>query len=217
MPLGQGHQNQQLEAPTELSVSHPSLLDSFQTRSDSNKSISSLSWFYLTSNDTTKSTSSSKINQLVSDSNKISRHSINDGIRMERVVHLEVPDAVETESFMRQTMRRKLEFAERGHSFQRSKSWAKYHGSHVKNRPPRIHRRSRSDLGGLLPNPLHEMEIGVNGATQDNCTGRSGLQRLCLVSLFVSVVVLIIVASFADYPLHLFIWCCIFISVYLSH
>ena len=66
------------------------------------------------------------------------------------------------------------EFTEKQHSFKRSKSWAKYHGSHQHNRSTRIHRRSRSDLGGLIINPLGEFKTYNDAPDNNNYFRRFG-------------------------------------------
>ena len=125
-------------------------------------------------NDTITIKSPTKLKLRVSNSYKLLTLYKNDEIRLENAVYLEVPGAFECENRIQRKMGKKFEFTDRKHVFQRSKSWAKYHGSYVKNRPPRIHRRSRSDLGVLFPTPLNGSEMEINGSTEDDCLGRSG-------------------------------------------
>ena len=174
LPIGPGLPNHNLEALNVLSVFLLPLLGSSEMLSNSDKSMPPLPKVLLTMNDTIKSKSCTKLKWQISYSYKSLTLHNNDGIRLENAVYLEVPGAFECETRVQRKLGKKLEFTERKHVFQRSKSWAKYHGSHVKNRPPRIHRRSRSDLGVLFPTPPNGVEMKINGSTEDDCLGRSG-------------------------------------------
>ena len=90
----------------------------------------------------------------------------------------EINDLVAVSSFhdernMDSKFVKRLKFLEHGHSFERSKSWAKYHGSHSNIRQTRVHRRSRSDLGGLLQTSTLPIDIGINCTRQNMILRRS--------------------------------------------
>ena len=116
---------------------------------------------------------------------------MHNGKRTESLIYGKVPNLMETEHHIRQNIYHKTEFAERGHNFQRSQSLAKYHGSHIRSRTPRIHRRSRSDLSGFVLTPPHSTEIPASVASRDSLLGRSEIQILLPVSLTSCVVVII--------------------------
>ena len=86
---------------------------------------------------------------------------------------LEAVSSIHDERNMDSKFVKTLKFSEHGHSFERSKSWAKYHGSHSNIRQTRVHRRSRSDLGGALKNSTPPIDIRINGMRQNMILRRS--------------------------------------------
>ena len=86
---------------------------------------------------------------------------------------LEAVSSIHDERNMDSKFVKTLKFLEYGHSFERSKSWAKYHGSHSNIRQTRVHRRSRSDLGGVLKNSTPPIDIRINGMRQNMILRRS--------------------------------------------
>ena len=86
---------------------------------------------------------------------------------------LEAVSSFHDERNMNSKFVKRLKLLEHGHSLERSKSWAKYHGSHSNIRQTRVHRRSRSDLGGLLQNSTPPIDIGINCMRQNVILRRS--------------------------------------------
>ena len=186
MPLGHGQGNNDLQTKPNWSASNLLLPCTSKIFSNSHKSIASLPTSPIMTNDTKMSTSPQQWVQSYLKSNLNFKSGISTDTKADYDDYLGVPNAIDNGHFAHQDHYNKSVFTERSYCFQRSKSWAKYHGSHAKNKPTRLHRRSRSDLGGLLRGPLNETD---NKSTPYYGLGRSAPTCPCLQSLVVSVVV----------------------------
>lgn len=162
--IGHGARDEQMENSNQFYLSNQSLIDTSKNLANSKTSLVSSKLHLGSYSDMiTKHVSIEKISK--SDSNRDFNNSLNDGIPFENSPYLAVPSSKRIQYDMKENKRN--EFTEKQHSFKRSKSWAKYHGSHLHNRSTRIHRRSRSDLGGLIINPLGEFKT-YNDTPENN-------------------------------------------------
>ena len=162
--IGHGARDEQMDHSNQFYLSNQSLIDTSKNLANSKTSLVSSKLHLGSYSDMiTKHVSIEKISK--SDSNRDFNNSLNDGIPFENSPYLAVPSSKRIQYDMKENKRN--EFTEKQHSFKRSKSWAKYHGSHLHNRSTRIHRRSRSDLGGLIINPLGEFKT-YNDAPENN-------------------------------------------------
>ena len=162
--IGHGARDEQMENSNQFYLSNQSLIDTSKNLANSKTSLVSSKLHLGSYSDMiTKHVSIEIISK--SDSNRDFNNSLNDGIPFENSPYLAVPSSKRIQYDMKENKRN--EFTEKQHSFKRSKSWAKYHGSHLHNRSTRIHRRSRSDLGGLIINPLGEFKT-YNDTPENN-------------------------------------------------
>ena len=109
----------------------------------------------------------SKSKRNIPSSNKLHTAASNNEIN-----DLEAVSSIHDERNMDSKFVKTLKFLEHGHSFERSKSWAKYHGSHSNIRQTRVHRRSRSDLG-VLKTSTPPIDIRITGMRQNMILRRS--------------------------------------------
>ena len=154
-----------MECSHQFYLSNQSLIDTSGIDFNSRNSLTS-SKSYMNSSlvDKVNHYSIEKISKISSNSD-FSRPP-HDGVSLGSSPYLEVPSCKEINYQM--DMNKNIEFIEKKHSFRRSKSWAKYHGSHLQNRPTKTHRRSRSDIGGITPCPLREYKTYIYGSSNDN-------------------------------------------------
>ena len=155
LSIGQELQDKHSEQSNGFHLSHQSLFDSTKNFGNSKNSIQS-SKLYLDSELAKKSRPVLIETLSKSHSSRDIDSMVYDGATYECSSCLEIPISKENQYTMDKN--KCTEFKDKKHSFRRSKSWAKYHGTHSKNRETRIHRRSRSDLGGLILNPLNEFK-----------------------------------------------------------
>ena len=169
--IGNAARDEQMEYSNQFYLSNQSLIDTSKNLANSKTSLVSSKLHLGSYSDMiTKHVSIEKISK--SDSNRDFNNSLEDGVPLENLPYLAVPSSKRMQYDMKENKRN--EFTEKQHSFKRSKSWAKYHGSHLHNRSTRIHRRSRSDLGGLVINPLGESKTYIDAPEDNNYFRRFG-------------------------------------------
>ena len=186
LPFGHGLVDVQIENSNKPCLSHSSLVDHCETVNSSKHSLVS-SKFYLDLSLDEKSQPISIGNIPKSSSNRNSNNSINDKMPFESSSNLEVPCSKVIRNGL-DINDKNNKFKDKEHNFRRSKSWAKYHGSHLQNRPTRIHRRSRSDLGGLVLNPLSEFKTFIDVSDQDKYLRRFEFQQSNQIVLVLSAI-----------------------------